>query len=207
MSIEPALVILSNGQTWGVGTVDTSTNILSFGQPRQVAGLNPGGTLTSLNTDDSGNLLVNVAVGGGVGGGGSSSGTVAVSGGTVSLTGTSAVTQAPLLASGISAVSGTFTGAGSSAPFVAPAGRSFNVAVWPAGNNAPAPGTSLGGTVYLARSTDGGTTTLPLTGDGTQLESFTTVASESWTESQVGVSYELVCTGTPTNPIAYRISA
>jgi hypothetical protein len=124
-----------------------------------------------------------------------------------SSSGTSSVTQAPLAASGISSVAGTFVAAGNSAPFTPAAGRSFNIAVWPAGNAAPAPGTSLTGTVYLARSTDGGTTLLPLTASGTQLEAFTTTASESWTESQVGVTYELVCTGTPANPIAYRISA
>jgi hypothetical protein len=134
-------------------------------------------------------------------------GTVALSAGgtvTTSPSGTQAVSQAPLLASGVAPVAGTFTAAGSSPSFVPAAGRPFNIALW--SSTGTAASTSLGGTVYLARSIDGGTTFLPLTANGTQLELFTAVASENWSESQFAVPYELVCTSSVTGTIYYRLS-
>jgi hypothetical protein len=194
MTALSAQVVLSNGVTWAIGTVDSVTQLLSYGAPRQVAGVNPGGTLTSLATDNAGNLLVNVAVGGAGSGGG-----------TVALATGAAVAQngISLAASGVTPLSGTFTTSGSSAAFTPLAGRPFNVACWIAGQTAP--GTSLGGTVYLARSTDGGTTYLPLTAGGTQLEMFTQNASEQWTEYQTGVTYELICTSA-SQTINWRLS-
>ena len=56
--------------------------------------------------------------------------------------------------SGVAAVAGTFVATGSSAAFTPLAGRPFNIAIWGA---ATTPGSTLGGTVYLARSCDGGT--------------------------------------------------
>ncbi len=110
----------------------------------------------------------------------------------------------PLGASGVTPLAGTFTGTGSSATFTPAAGRSFNLAVWATGGTAP--GSPLNGTVYLARSIDGGTTFLPLTANGTQLETFTTVASETWAESQVGALYQLVCSAYTSGTINYRFA-
>ena len=107
-----------------------------------------------------------------------------------------------LTASGVTPSAGTFAAVGPSTPFTPTAGRPFNVVLWGAST---APGASLSGTVYLARSTDGGATYLPLTASGSQIESFTQVASESWTEYQVGVTYELVCSS-ETQPINWRFS-
>ena len=109
--------------------------------------------------------------------------------------------------SGVAPVAGAFAlnalAGSTSAAFTPVAGRPFNIAVW----TSAAPGASLGATVYLVRSTDGGATFLSVTGAGIQLESFTLTASESWTESQAGVSYELVISGVPTaSAINYRIS-
>jgi hypothetical protein len=119
--------------------------------------------------------------------------------------GTTAVSSANNLA-------GTFTGTGASAPFtpdVARNGGTFNVAVY--GSSSQSPGAALGGTVYLARSING-SPYLPVTANGSQLESFTTVASEQWSEpgSQNGttktVSYELICSSYSTGTITYGIS-
>ena len=95
---------------------------------------------------------------------------------------------------------------GVSGQFTPIAGRAFNIAVW--ATNGTARGSSLNGTVYLERSIDGGTTFLPVTGSGTELEIFTSVASDTWQESQVGVIYQLVCSAfTSGNPaINYYMS-
>jgi hypothetical protein len=108
-----------------------------------------------------------------------------------------------LTPNGAAAVSGSLTVAGTSAPFTPVAGRNFNVAVWStAGTTA---GTTLNGTIALTRSTDG-TIFLPLTAAGNQIEVFTAVASESWSESQANVPYELNCSSISTGTIYYRFS-
>jgi hypothetical protein len=224
MSAIPVQIVCSNNTTLTLGNVDSVTGVFTPSRSAVMAAYNPTGTLTTLSTDNAGNLLVNVAAGSSGGGG-----TVAVSGGTLTLStgntvavsnagtvplsvggtvalssgGTVTSVTAALAASGVSSVAGSFTTASNSGTFVPAAGRTFNVAVWATGGIAP--GSSLSGTVYLARSIDGGTTFLPLTANGSQLESFTTVASETWSESQVGVPYELVCSSV-TGTINYRFS-
>lgn len=94
-----------------------------------------------------------------------------------------------------------FTATGQSAAFL-PDGigdsltRSFNISVW---------GTFVG-TVQLERSFDNGTTWLPLTAGGTQIEKFTAPASESVDEFEVGVLYRLNCTAYTSGTINYRLS-
>ena len=116
------------------------------------------------------------------------------------------VTHAALAPSGVAPLAGSFTQTGVSGQFTPIAGRAFNIAVW--ATNGTARGSSLNGTVYLERSIDGGTTFLPVTGSGTELEIFTSVASDTWQESQVGVIYQLVCSAfTSGNPaINYYMS-
>ena len=108
--------------------------------------------------------------------------------------------------SGVAAISGTFLATGHSAAFMPLTGRSFNLAVWSSGASGTQPGQSLGGTVYLARSIDGGATYTPVTGAGTQLETFSATAGETWMESQNGVTYELICSGYNSGTINYRFS-
>lgn len=118
--------------------------------------------------------------------------------------GTFAPASATVLGVALStAVAGSFTATGVSAPFTPIAGRAFNIALWAA---ATTPAAMLGGTVYLERSTDGGTTFLPVTAAGIQLGTWTAVASEAWSEDQVGVQYKLVCSAFSSGPINYRIS-
>ncbi len=57
------------------------------------------------------------------------------------------------------------------------------------------------------RSFDGGTTLLPLTANGIPLYSWTSPASESFEDDEVGVQYFLVCTDYVSGTINYRISA
>ena len=124
---------------------------------------------------------------------------------TVSTTNTvdGSITPAPLGAAGVAPISGIFTAAEQQSNLFTPiAGRSFNIAVW----NSTAPGSSLGGTVYLTRSTDGGSTFLALTANGTQLEEFTVCVSEIWQENQYGVQYRLVCSSYSSGVINYRLS-
>jgi hypothetical protein len=106
--------------------------------------------------------------------------------------------------SGVAPVTGSFTGTGNSANFTPIAGRSYNLAVWATG--ATAQGSALGGTVYLARSTDGGTTFLPITAAGGGIYSFTALANESLYESQAGVLYRLICSAYTSGTINYRFT-
>jgi len=105
----------------------------------------------------------------------------------------SSISQAPLLASGVASVSGTITSQSQTVgPFIPAAGRNFNATGYGASMGVNA---SLGGTIVVERSIDGGTTFLPLTGAGSPVALFTTVFSEQMQESQVGVSYQFLCTG------------
>lgn len=131
------------------------------------------------------------------------SGTVGVGGTLPGFASVPSVAVGNFPASGVSAVTGTFTGTGTSVAFTPLAGRAFNFSIISAST---APGASLNGTVYLARSIDGGTTYTPVTASGTQLESFTTVTGESWSDSQTGASYELICSVYTSGTITYRIS-
>lgn len=109
------------------------------------------------------------------------------------------------VASGVTSVTGTFT-TGSSAGAVSSAlplkaGRPFIISLW----NSTTPGAALGGTVYLTCSVDGGTTYLPQTANGVQLESFTTTTQDQWIATQYGETCELVLLATPTQTINYRL--
>lgn len=105
----------------------------------------------------------------------------------------SSISQAPLLASGVASVSGSITTQSQVVgPFIPAAGRNFNAAGYAASTGI---GASLGGTIVVERSIDGGATFLPLTGAGSPVAQFTTVFSEQMQESQVGVSYQFLCTG------------
>jgi hypothetical protein len=99
-------------------------------------------------------------------------------------------------ASGLASVTGAFGATGSSATFAPLGGRKFNASIW---------GTFVG-TVQLQRSFDSGTTWLPLTSNGTQLETFTAPASEQWQEDESGVLYRLICTAYTSGTVNYRIS-
>jgi hypothetical protein len=100
------------------------------------------------------------------------------------------LTKPDLAASGVTPVTGTITGVGSTASFPAKAGRPFNLILYATGSTTP--GSSLGGsTVYLARSLDGGTTWLPITASGSTIYSFTTLANETLYEGQTGVLFRL----------------
>jgi hypothetical protein len=100
-------------------------------------------------------------------------------------------------------VSQTITGNAASAAFVAVKNVPFNIAGWVTGGTTP--GSSLSGTVYLERSIDGGATYLPITASGNQIESFTSVFSESWQDGQANALYELQCSSC-TGTINVRIS-
>jgi hypothetical protein len=109
------------------------------------------------------------------------------------------LTKPDLAASGVTPVTGTITGVGSTASFPAKAGRPFNLILYATGSTTP--GSSLAGsTVYLARSLDGGTTWLPITASGSTIYSFTTLANETLYEGQAGVLFRLTTSvwgGTP----------
>lgn len=103
-----------------------------------------------------------------------------------------------------SAVTGTFVATGNGSTFTPAAGKAFNLTIYATGGTAP--GSSLNATVYLARSTDGGTVYLPMTAAGTGIFSFTTLANESLYESQTGVIYRLVCSSYASGTVNYRFS-
>jgi hypothetical protein len=108
-----------------------------------------------------------------------------------------------------STISGTFTATGNSSAFVPDAGRTFNIELWNSlyvVSGQVAPNTSLGGTVYLARTCAGGSVILPLTASGVQINSWTQTASEQWQDSEYGVSYYLVCSAYSSGSIFYRMS-
>lgn len=98
-------------------------------------------------------------------------------------------------------LTGTFAATGQSASFL-PDGvadglvRSFNISLW---------GTFVG-TVQLERSFDNGTTWLPLTTNGTQVNKYTAPCSEYVEESEVGVLYRLNCTAYTSGTVNYRLS-
>jgi hypothetical protein len=99
--------------------------------------------------------------------------------------------------SGKSPVTGAFSGAGqNSAVFTPIEGRGFNITLY---------GTFVG-TVVLQRSTDGGTTWLPVTAGGVAIYSWTAPGSESAEESQSGVQYRLTCSAWTSGAPTYRIS-
>ena len=113
--------------------------------------------------------------------------------------------SAPALAdSGVAPVTGTFTGTGNGLTFPPAAGRPFNLTVYATGGTAP--GSTLNATVYVARSTDGGTTYLPMTAAGGGIYSFTALANEALYESQTGVTYRLVCSSYTSGTVNYRWS-
>lgn len=98
-------------------------------------------------------------------------------------------------------LTGTFTATGQSAAMLVDGvddhiGTTFNISLW---------GTFVA-TVQLERSFDGGTTWLPLTNGATQLYNWTAPASESKTESEVGVLYRLNCTAYTSGTVNYRLS-
>lgn len=101
-----------------------------------------------------------------------------------------------LAASGVAPVTGTFAATGFSAAFIPLAGRAFNI--------------SLSGTfvetIRLVRSFDAGVTKLPLTAGGFPTFTYTTPCSESFQESEFGVSYYLECTARTSGTATYRIS-
>ena len=99
-------------------------------------------------------------------------------------------------ASGVSPVSGTFTGTGQSASLTPIAGRGFNISLW---------GT-FAASVQLERSFDGGTTWLPITASGVQLFKWTAPASEVNQEDQASVLYRLNCTSFTSGTVNFRIS-
>lgn len=116
-----------------------------------------------------------------------------------------AATATPALAdSGVTAVTGTFTGTGNGSVFTPAAGRPFNLTVYATGGTAP--GSTLNATVYLARSIDGGTTYLPMTAAGGGIYSFTALANEGLYESQTGATYRLVCSSYTSGTINYRFA-
>jgi hypothetical protein len=98
--------------------------------------------------------------------------------------------------SGLQPVTGAFAAPGQSASFAPLAGRGFNISIW---------GT-FSGTVQLERSFDAGSTWLPVTANGTQLEKFTSAASEQWQEDEAGVLYRLNCTALASGTADYRLS-
>jgi hypothetical protein len=114
------------------------------------------------------------------------------------LAGTLSVTQtgAGYSASGKTAVAATFGAVAQSVALSPAAGRGFNISLWG----------SFSATVQLERSFDGGTTWLPITANGTQLEKFTGPVSEQWQDDEVGVQYRLNCTSWSSGTVNYRIS-
>lgn len=110
--------------------------------------------------------------------------------------GSSAVPGGGYSASGKTSIGGTFTATGQSASFTPLAGRSFNTSVW---------GTFVA-TVQLERSFDAGTTWLPTTASGTQLNKWTAPVSEQWSDDEFGVLYRLNCTSYTSGAGNYRIS-
>lgn len=109
-----------------------------------------------------------------------------------------------LAASGVTAVTGTFTATGNGSVFTPAAGRPFNLTVYATGGTAP--GSTLNATVYLARAIDGGTTYLPTTAAGGGIYSFTALANEQLYESQTGVTYRLVCSSYTSGTVNYRFA-
>ena len=98
-------------------------------------------------------------------------------------------------ASTLTPVTGTFAATGQSASVAPVTGRAFNVSLW---------GT-FSATIRLERSFDG-SNWLPLTANGTVLESFTGACSDQWQEDEVGVQYRLNCTAYTSGTVNYRIS-
>jgi len=99
------------------------------------------------------------------------------------------------IASGTTNITSTFTGTGVSSSFTPLYGRPFNVSLW---------GTFVA-TVQLQRSLDG-TNWLPLTANGSTLETFYGPASDIWQEDEVGAIYRLDCTAFTSGTVNYRIS-
>jgi hypothetical protein len=117
---------------------------------------------------------------------------------------TTAINVPALSTSGVTAVTGTFTGTGNGSVFAPSAGRPFNLTIYATG--ATTPGSGLAASVYLARSIDGGTTYLPMTAAGGGIYSFTSLANESLYESQTGVTYRLICTSYTSGTVNYRFA-
>ena len=107
-----------------------------------------------------------------------------------------AANQVPFGASGVAAVTGTFTATGQSASFDPLQGRNFNISLW---------GTFVA-TVQLERSFDSGTTWLPITAAGTHLFKWTAPASEQNQEDEYIVIFRLNCTSFTSGTVNYRIS-
>ena len=107
-----------------------------------------------------------------------------------------AMRAAPLAAATSTPLTGTSTGAQMVGPFVPVLGRPITVALsaaaWP------------GGTAQLLRSTDGGTTRLPLTPAGVVLGTYTRQGvDQPWLETEAGATFYL---SLPNAGIGYRVS-
>lgn len=100
--------------------------------------------------------------------------------------------------SGVTPVTGTFSGTGSSANFtpVYSASRYINLTI---------SGTFVA-TMQFKRSFDNGVTWFPLTADGTLISQFTSPVSEQFSETESGVLYKLECTAYTSGSPVYRIS-
>ncbi len=99
-------------------------------------------------------------------------------------------------ASGVAALSGTFSATGQSSVFRPLAGRAFNISLWGA----------FSASVQLERSFDNGSTWLPITAAGAQLFAWSAAASEQAQEDETAVQYRLNCTSFTSGPINYRVS-
>jgi hypothetical protein len=99
-------------------------------------------------------------------------------------------------ASGLTAIVGSFSAIGQSAPFTPIAGRDFNIHLIFSGAI---------GQVNLERSFDE-INFFPLTGSGVGIMRFTADANEQWGDSEVGVQYRLNCTALSAGSVIYRIS-
>lgn len=105
-------------------------------------------------------------------------------------------TPGPLGPSGVTALTGTSTGAQTVGPFVPVLGRPITLALaassWPGGN------------VQLLRSTDGGVTKLPLTPAGVTIGTYSGPGADSpWIETESGATYYL---SLPGSGITYRVA-
>jgi len=96
--------------------------------------------------------------------------------------------------SGITPVTGTFNGLGTSLTLTPRAMRSFNISLW---------GTFVG-TVVLERSFDGGNTWLPVT--SVSCYSFSAPISTSFEDGEYGNQYRFRCSSYTSGTINYRIS-
>lgn len=98
--------------------------------------------------------------------------------------------------SGVTPVTGSFTGTGQSATFTPGYGRGFNVSLW---------GT-FSGIVQLERNLDG-INWLPITASGYSYAAYSAPCSEIFEEDENGVLYRLNCASYTSGTINYRMSA